>query len=96
MTVFAVEYLYEASTSDRRDAVRADHRGWLAGVAEQGQLLASGPYEDGSGALLLFKADDGVALQTLLAEDPYSVAGLISGLTATAWNPVTGPLASQF
>ncbi|WP_422936133.1 YciI family protein [Sinomonas sp. P47F7] len=96
MTVFAVEYLYDASTAARRDEVRADHRGWLAGVADRGQLLASGPYDDGSGALLLFKADDAEALQALLAEDPYSVAGLISGLTSTAWSPVSGPLAAHF
>ena len=96
MTVFAVEYRYDSSTSARRDEVRADHRGWLAGVADQGQLLASGPYEDGSGALLLFKAVDADALEVLLEQDPFSVEGLLSGRTALAWNPVSGPLATQF
>jgi uncharacterized protein YciI len=96
MTVFAVEYRYEASTSARRDEVRPDHRGWLAGIADKGQLLASGPYEDGTGALLLFKAADTDALTTLLEEDPYSVAGLLSGRSAIAWSPVSGSLAPQF
>ncbi|HKU11752.1 MAG TPA: YciI family protein [Sinomonas sp.] len=96
MTVFAVEYRYDASTSSRRDEVRPDHRGWLAGIADKGQLLASGPYEDGTGALLLVKADDAEALRSLLAQDPFAVEGLLAESSATAWNPVTGPLASQF
>ncbi|MEA5454601.1 YciI family protein [Sinomonas sp. JGH33] len=96
MTVFAVEYLYDSSTAARRDEVRADHRGWLAGIAENGQLLASGPYEDGTGALLLFKADDAEALHALLAQDPFAVEGLLASSSAIAWNPVSGPLASQF
>ncbi|NUP75878.1 MAG: hypothetical protein HOQ07_14735 [Sinomonas sp.] len=95
MTVFAVEYLYDASTAARRDEVRPDHRGWLAGVAESGRLFASGPYEDGSGALFLFKADDAASLEALLAEDPYAVEGLVASSSAIAWNPVSGPLASQ-
>ena len=96
MTVFAVEYRYDASTASRRDEVRPDHRGWLADIADRGQLLASGPYEDGSGALLLMKADDAEALQSLLEQDPFAVEGLLAGSSTIAWNPVTGPLASQF
>ncbi|KHL00834.1 YciI family protein [Sinomonas humi] len=96
MTVFAVEYRYDASTASRRDEVRPDHRGWLADIADKGQLLASGPYEDGSGALLLMKADDAEALQSLLEQDPFAVEGLLAGSSTIAWNPVTGPLASQF
>lgn len=96
MTVFAVEYRYDASTASRRDEVRPDHRGWLATVADKGQLLASGPYEDGTGALLLMKADDAGSLHSLLAQDPFAVEGLLAGSSAVAWSPVTGPLASQF
>jgi uncharacterized protein YciI len=96
MTVFAVEYRYDASTAPRRDEVRADHRGWLADIAETGQLLASGPYEDGTGALLLFKADDAESLHSLLAQDPFAVEGLLAETSATAWKPVSGPLAPRF
>ncbi|WP_138443754.1 YciI family protein [Sinomonas susongensis] len=96
MTVFAVEYRYDASTAARRDEVRPDHRGWLSEIAEAGQLLVSGPYEDGTGALLLMKADDAEALQSLLAQDPFAVEGLIADSSAAAWTPVSGTLASQF
>lgn len=96
MTVFAVEYRYDASTASRRDEVRPDHRGWLADISEKGQLLVSGPYEDGSGALLLFKADDADALRDLLAQDPFAVEGLLAETNAVAWTPVSGSLASKF
>jgi uncharacterized protein YciI len=96
MTVFAVEYRYDASTAARRDEVRPDHRGWLANISEKGQLLVSGPYEDGTGALLLLKADNAEALHSLLAEDPFAVEGLLAGTSAVAWTPVSGPLVSQF
>ncbi|HKU09799.1 MAG TPA: YciI family protein [Sinomonas sp.] len=96
MTVFAVEYRYDASTASRRDEVRPDHRGWLATVAEKGQLLVSGPYEDGTGALLLIKADDANSLHSLLAEDPFAVEGLLAETNAVAWTPVSGSLLSQF
>jgi uncharacterized protein YciI len=42
------------------------------------------------------KADDAEALHSLLAQDPFAVEGLLAGSSAVAWNPVSGPLASQF
>ena len=96
MTVFAVEYRYDESSAAHRDEVRPSHRAWVDGVADEGRILASGPYEDGTGALILFKVEDATTLEGLLEQDPFAVAGLISSTRATAWNPVSGPLAEQF
>ncbi|KRE77507.1 YciI family protein [Arthrobacter sp. Soil763] len=95
MTVFAVEYVYDAESAQTRDAARPAHREWTANLAQEGTLLASGPYSDGAGALLIFKAADEQALNELLREDPFAGAGAISGTRTMAWAPVTGQLAGH-
>ena len=95
MTVFAVEYVYAADSSEARDEARPAHREWTGGLAEDGALLASGPYGDGAGALLIFKAADEAALNELLKQDPFAAAGVIAGTRTTEWAPVTGLLAAH-
>ena len=93
MTVFAVEYVYAAESTDERNAVRPAHRDWTAGLAQDGAILASGPYGDGAGALLIFKAADEAALNSILKQDPFAAAGVIAGTRITEWSPITGVLA---
>lgn len=93
MTVFAVEYRYSESTTDLRDEHRADHRAWLARLVEEGIVLESGPYPDGSGALLIFRADDADALASILTDDPFHGVDAISETRVTEWKPLFGPLA---
>lgn len=95
MTVFAVEYVYDAESSEARDASRPSHRKWTAELVKDGVLLASGPYGDGAGALLIFKAADESALNDILKQDPFAAAGVISGIRTTEWAPVTGLLADH-
>lgn len=94
MTTFAVQYTYD-QRADLRDEIRPAHRDYLAGLAEQGRLLGSGPYADGpDGALLVFAADDRTALDGLVAEDPFSQAGIIADLQVREWTLVLGPWAA--
>jgi uncharacterized protein len=95
MTVFAVEYVYTADSTATRDEQRPEHRAWLAGLVEAGQLLTSGPYGDGAGALLIFKVQDEDQLNDLLKQDPFAVAGTIAGIRTTEWTPVIGLLAAH-
>ena len=95
MTVFAVEYVYDAESSEARDATRPAHREWTAGLAQDGTLLASGPYGDGAGALLIFKVQDEAELNELLKQDPFALAGTIAGIRTTEWTPVVGILAAH-
>lgn len=90
MPIFAVEYTYTDATAQGRDQHRPAHREWLASLVASDTLLSSGPYPDGSGALLLFQAADHGALLTLLAEDPFAIADVIDGVRATEWQPVMG------
>jgi uncharacterized protein len=94
MSIFAVEYVYDADSASIRDEHRPAHREWLAGLVEQGRLLASGPFTDGAGALLIFTAEDDVDLSNLLMQDPFAAVGAISGMKTTAWKPVVGAFAN--
>ncbi|MFI9510215.1 YciI family protein [Nocardia sp. NPDC052566] len=91
MPIFAVDYTYSEATVAGRDTHRPAHRAWLAGLLEAGTLLMSGPYTDGSGALLMFQADDEAAMKALLAEDPFARENLIAEVRAVEWLPVMGP-----
>lgn len=93
MTVFAVEYVYTANSTDARGEARPAHREWTGGLAQAGTILASGPYGDGAGALLIFHAADELALNGILKQDPFAAAGVIAGTKITEWSPVTGQLA---
>lgn len=89
--IFAVHYTYSASTADLRDEHRPAHRAWLGALYEAGQVLASGPYPDGSGALILIQATDAAAGEALLADDPFRAAGAIDAVECTEWVQVFGP-----
>ncbi|MGO4249200.1 YciI family protein [Micrococcaceae bacterium Sec5.1] len=95
MTVFAVEYVYVAESGALRDEARPSHRAWLGNLAEDGTLLASGPYGDGAGALLIFKSADEAELNDLLKQDPFAEAGVIAGIRTTEWDPIIGVLAAH-
>jgi uncharacterized protein YciI len=95
MTVFAVEYVYAADSDEARNEFRPAHREWLGALAEDVTLLASGPYGDGAGALLLFKAADEAQLNETLKQDPFAAAGVIAGIRTTEWNPIIGLLAAH-
>ena len=91
MTVYAVHYTYDDRTS-RRDEVRPEHRAFLAGLLDDGSLLASGPWVDGvPGALLLLSADSPATVERLLDADPFAREGLVAERTLREWNPVLGP-----
>ncbi|MBW4095433.1 MAG: hypothetical protein HIU81_08670 [Acidobacteria bacterium] len=93
MSVFAVEYVYTPETATLRDEHRPVHRAWLQEQYEGGKLLASGPFADGSGALILFKAADEDELNELLKQDPFAVASAIAGLKVSGWTPGIGVFA---
>lgn len=93
MSVFAVEYVYAADSEAGRNEYRPAHRAWLGSFVEQGRLLASGPYADGTGALLIFTGETEAGLLEELKQDPFNVNNFVSGLKITAWKPVTGAFA---
>ncbi|MGW5917974.1 YciI family protein [Nocardia fluminea] len=93
MPIFAVHYTYSASTAADRATHRPEHRGWLNALVDAGTVLSSGPYPDGSGALLLFRAEDSSSLTELLTGDPFAKLGLIDAVRVVEWLPVMGAFA---
>ncbi|PQZ92936.1 hypothetical protein CQ018_10735 [Arthrobacter sp. MYb227] len=96
MSVFAVEYVYAAGSDATRDEHRPKHREFLGSLDGSNggiSLVASGPYVDGSGALLLIASPTQAALAETLANDPFAINGTIAVLRITEWSPVTGELA---
>ncbi len=96
MTTFAVRYTYD-DRADVRDVVRPEHRAWLAGLADTGTLLGSGPFaDDGApGALLVLRADDEGRLRDLLVHDPFAREGLVAATEVRTWQLVLGPWAAS-
>lgn len=95
MSVFAVEYVYGPESVELRDRHRPAHRKWLNGLVDEGCVLASGPFADGAGALLIFRAEDETALHELLGQDPFAREGAIAAVKTTEWQPVLGLLAQH-
>ncbi|MFD3703017.1 YciI family protein [Nocardia sp. NPDC058658] len=93
MPIFAVHYTYTDATAADRATNRPEHRGWLNALVDAGTVLSSGPYPDGSGALLLFRYEDASSLTELLSNDPFAKLGLIEAVRVVEWLPVMGAFA---
>jgi hypothetical protein len=69
-------------------AIRPEHRQYLAGLRERGQLAASGPFTDDSGALIIYEATSREDAEKLLQADPFYKNGIFQGYQLRPWNPV--------
>ncbi|HEV3260096.1 MAG TPA: YciI family protein [Gemmataceae bacterium] len=69
-------------------AIRPEHRQYLAGLRERGQLAASGPFTDDSGALIIYEARSRADAEKLLQADPFYKNGIFQGYQLRPWNPV--------
>jgi uncharacterized protein YciI len=68
--------------------IRPVHRQYLAGLKERGQLAASGPFTDDSGALIIYEAASREAAEKILQGDPFSKNGIFLKYQLRPWNPV--------
>jgi len=96
VTTVAVTYRYTDDVA-ARDRLLIEHRSFLRRLADQGLLLASGPYgpDEPRGALFLFSADK-EQVAALLDNDPFVGKGVIATRELTTWVPLIGPLAATF
>ncbi|NLE82036.1 MAG: hypothetical protein GX610_21160 [Rhodococcus sp.] len=90
MALFAVEYTYSDATVAARDEHRPLHRGWLGELVDAGTVRATGPWVDGSGALILIDVADEKAAHELMAQDPFAQRNLVDAVRITQWLPVMG------
>jgi uncharacterized protein YciI len=88
-----IEY---SQDKEKVEAARPRHRAYLTSLIEKGQLFASGPFEDGSGALIVYEADSREAVDALMQADPFFEAGVFLSWVVRPWkvifhNPKLGP-----
>jgi uncharacterized protein YciI len=84
-------YAVQLSFSDdpARFEGRPAHRQVLAGLVDDGRLLAAGPWSDDSGALLVFLVGDRGELDAIMAADPYYTTPGVTVAGVHEWNPVS-------
>lgn len=73
----------------RRLAARAAHRRRLAALHDAGQLIMAGPWEDDSGALLVFRADR-AGMDVIMSADPYYATSGVTVVSLRHWAPIVG------
>ena len=80
-----IEYLQDkAKTAE----VRPAHRQYLMSLKEKGQIAATGPFTDDSGALIIYEAASKDEAEKLLKADPFNDAGIFVKYVIRPWNPV--------
>ena len=80
-----IEYLPDA---EKVQSIRPTHREYLARLKEQGKLVTSGPFTDGSGALIVYEAGSPEQAEELLQNDPFNRAGVFVAWVIREWNQV--------
>lgn len=81
----SIEYLQDAAVVE---AHRPAHRAYLTSLLERGKLFASGPYADGSGALIVYEADTPEEADAILKADPFHQAGVFLKWTVRPWKVI--------
>jgi len=87
VALFTVQIAY-IEDADRVNAVRPTHREYLTSLLEAGKLHESGPFADGTGALLVYDVADRAELDEVVAADPYTKNGIIASAEVREWNVV--------
>lgn len=73
---------------EKVEAIRPAHREYLGGLKAQGKLWASGPFTDGSGALIIYEAESPEEAATLLENDPFCTGGVFARWEIRPWRQV--------
>ena len=88
--MFVLELEFDGD--QRRLSARPAHRERLLSLHAAGRLVMAGPWEDDSGAMLLFTADR-ASMDKILAADPYYSSPGVRVKSLRVLKPIVGPLA---
>jgi uncharacterized protein len=91
VAIFVVKFQYNVSRA-QRESEHAAHSDYLHRLAQSGALLLAGPLVDGNGGLLIYNAENRVALQQILDDEPYVRAGFVADRRIEEWRPGKGSL----
>lgn len=73
---------------EKVQAVRPAHREYLSQLKSRGKLWASGPFTDGSGALIIYEAESEEEARRLLEGDPFHENGVFASWELHPWQQV--------
>lgn len=73
----------------RRLTARPAHRERLKRLHAEGRVLMAGPWQDDSGAMLIFVGEDD-EVDRLIADDPYYTTPGVRVTARRRWAPVVG------
>ena len=68
--------------------VRPAHREYLADIHAKGNLVISGPFTEGGGALIVLQADSKEQVAALMDADPFVKEGVFKSWVVRPWNPI--------
>lgn len=84
---YAAVIEYDSDT-EKVQAARPAHREYLRGLLDAGKLAAAGPFNDGSGALIVYETANAEDAEALVKGDPFFTAGVFVRWQLRAWTPV--------
>jgi uncharacterized protein YciI len=88
--MICVELAY-ANPDPVRQERRPEHRRRMEQLRDSGVLFASGPWQEDSGALIIFDTDDEQQARALIEDDSYCQAPGVSIVSVREWNAVFTP-----
>jgi len=83
---YVLEYRY--ADPEARARARPEHLAYMTRLHDAGKVLLAGPFEDGSGAMVIFHVSDEAEARRLVEEDPYTKAGVSTDVRLRQWNVV--------
>ncbi len=84
---FAAKIKYIAD-QDKIQSVRPIHRAYLTTLLSNGNIVATGPFTDGYGALIIYEATDLEAAEQFIKNDPFNKEGIFISWEVHPWNCV--------
>lgn len=82
-----IEYIQD---KDKIEQLRPVHRQYLRELLAKGSLFATGPFEDGYGALIVYEAETLEQAESLLQADPFRAGGVFVEWEIRPWKVVMG------
>jgi uncharacterized protein YciI len=64
------------------------HREYLSGLLKEGRLAAAGPYEDGSGTLIIYNVASMDEARDIIANDPFTANNVFVTCDLRPWKIV--------
>ena len=71
--------------SAREQPYWTEHAQFIDRLFEAGKILLAGPFDDGSGALLIVAVENEKAAQTFFDDDPWTIQNILRKGEVKAW-----------